>query len=65
MYYVKLFNKENQCILNAPFDKKNSAIEYFNTKADRRTYFDIYPFIEYDRIELLNDNAVLFDCEVH
>lgn len=64
MYYVKLYNKEDQCFFNAPFVEKEQAIKYFNTKLDQNIFFESVPFMNYKRIEILHDNCVLFDYEV-
>lgn len=60
MYYVKLY-LNNNCIVETPFESKETAIEYFNYKIDQKTCVG---FKKFDYVELLNENCVLFDCEV-
>ena len=60
MFYVDLY-KDNDLIVHAPFKDKNKAIEYFNKRCD---YKSGNIFLDYDHIEILNENLCLFDCEV-
>ena len=61
MFYVRL-SKDNVVIVNAPFENKEAAIKYFNNRVDvHRMNCD---YIEFDTIELFNENMCLFDYEV-
>lgn len=64
MFFVKLYDNEDQLIFNAPFDNRDKAIKYFNTKLDQGMFFETIPFMKYERIEICEDNTVLFDYEV-
>lgn len=60
MYYVKVYNSNNDCYINAPFNFKEQAIKYFNYVCD------FHPYQETDTklIEIYDDNTCLFDYEV-
>lgn len=60
MYYVDMYNEQDQLICHTPFEDKNLAIKYFNLRTDGRKY----NFVSFKRIEILNDDLVLFDYEV-
>lgn len=64
MYFVKLYDNEDKLIFNAPFESRYQAVRYFNTKLDQCMFFESIPFMNYDRIEICDDNTVLFDYEV-
>lgn len=64
MYFVKLYDNEDNLIFNAPFEDREQAIKYFNTKLDQSMYFETVPFFNYKRAEICNDNFIIFDYEV-
>lgn len=63
MYYVKLFDKQNNVVVNQPFSDKNAAIKYFNLRCDAMSYA-LSDFMDFHRIEIGTDNCILFDYEV-
>lgn len=60
MYFVDLINADNDVIVHAPFERKDEAIRYFNLHCDSKNYF----VTNWNRIEIKNENIVLFDYEV-
>lgn len=60
MYYVKVYNSNNDCYINAPFNFKEQAIKYFNYVCE----FHRYMGNESKRFEIYDENTCLFDYEV-
>lgn len=58
MYFVNIVNGDD--IKSAPFEDKNCAIRYFNHVCDRLFVYSI----KAERVEICNENLVLFDFEV-
>lgn len=63
MYYVKLYNDNNDMIVDAPFHNKQLAIAYFNLRCDSASLFD-EGILRFKRIEIYDDKTCLFDYEV-
>lgn len=59
MIFVDMYN-DGILTSHTPFESKTKAIEYFNYRLDMvNNNFPIF-----DRIEIIEDNCVLFDYEV-
>lgn len=63
MYFVKLYNENDDLIINAPFQTKQLAIDYFNMRIDTENLFD-NGILRFNRIEIYDGKTCLFNYEV-